>query len=122
MSAEPQPQPIPHSADDDSGTQQVLSAIRTIIAFGAGIAVAHGYLETDQAAELVGAVVVLIPLGWGMLQKKWSERKTVVRETTAVQAGVVAAKEGAARGNPAFIEHAEAQAIIKDFAPITEKA
>lgn len=74
--------------NDDSTMQSALSALRTVIAFGAGLAVSHGYLQADQAAELVGAGVVLIPLGWGMLQKKWSEQNTQARETEAVKAGV----------------------------------
>jgi hypothetical protein len=47
--------------------EQLFSALRTLLAFGAGIAVAHGLITETQATQIVGAIVVLAPLIWGML-------------------------------------------------------
>jgi hypothetical protein len=47
--------------------EQLFSALRTLLAYGAGIAVAHGFITETQATQLIGVVVLLAPLIWGML-------------------------------------------------------
>lgn len=47
--------------------EQLFSALRTLLAYGAGIAVAHGFITETQATQLIGIVVLLAPLVWGML-------------------------------------------------------
>ena len=47
--------------------EQVLNALRTMLAFFAGLAVSHGWLTETTATQLVGASVVLVPLIWGMI-------------------------------------------------------
>lgn len=47
--------------------EQLYSALRTLLAYGAGIAVAHGFITETQATQLIGIVVLLAPLVWGML-------------------------------------------------------
>lgn len=46
--------------------EQVFSALRTLFAYGMGLAVAHGYLTENTATQLIGAAGVLVPLIWGM--------------------------------------------------------
>jgi NADH:ubiquinone oxidoreductase subunit 6 (subunit J) len=96
----------------DSTAQSALSAVRTILAFLAGLAVSKGYLQADQATEIVGAVMVLVPLAWGMYQKRQAEASAQARETVAVQAGVAAPLSPAIAMS---ISPARAQSIIQDL-------
>lgn len=105
--------------NDDSSMQMVWGAVRTLLAFAAGIFTAKGLLPTDQANELVGASMVLIPFVWSLVQKKWSEQNTKVRETVAVQAGVIASRAGAAPALVSHIDKVDAQEIIAAHAPGT---
>ena len=50
--------------------RQLLDALRTLLAYGAGIAVAHGWLSENTITQIGGAVTVFVPLIWGM----WSHR------------------------------------------------
>src|SRR4029077_2909500 len=47
--------------------EQVFSALRTLLAYAAGIAVAHGWITENTSTQLVGVIVVLAPLVWGMV-------------------------------------------------------
>lgn len=54
-------------------SDQMLSALRTLIAVLSGVAIGHGWLTADQAATLganvlaiVGALATLVPLLWGL--------------------------------------------------------
>jgi len=68
--------------------EQVLSALRTLLAYGAGVAVAHGWLTENTATQLVGAGVVLVPLIWGMVAQMNANK---VKAAAAVP-GVAAVK------------------------------
>jgi hypothetical protein len=98
----------------ESVKQSLLSVLRTMLGFGAGILVARGLLTETEAMELVGAAMVIFPLVWGILNKLRTEEKAQARETVAVEATVRAVKNQA---NLTVITPAVSQAIIKDYAP-----
>lgn len=93
------------------------SAVRTILAFGAGILVREGLIDLSTAAELTGAIMVLAPLAWGMWTQHRAEIEAKKRETVAVQAGVAAAQANAVVRPPETITPVEAQNIIAIHAP-----
>lgn len=70
----------------DVDRQALMSALRSIlIAVGAALT-AHGYLNEATANELVGAVLTIAPIIWGIADKYASERHTVAREVAAAAA------------------------------------
>jgi hypothetical protein len=48
----------------------ILSVIRHVLTFGGGIAVSAGYLDNGEVATVVGALVTLIGVGWGVYEKR----------------------------------------------------
>lgn len=76
---------------DNATLQAFMSAVRSIlIAIGATL-VARGYLTDENANSIVGALLVIGPLIWGVAQKFMAEREAKKRETVAVNVGVVVA-------------------------------
>lgn len=76
---------------DNATLQALLSAVRSVlIAIGATL-VARGYLTNENANEITGGLLVIVPLLWGIAQKFWSERQTKTREVIAVNSGIVVA-------------------------------
>ena len=94
--------------------ESLLSAVRTLLGAGGGVLVAHGYLSSGTANELLGALMILIPIGWGAFQKWQSEKKTQVREVAAVNAGVAVADSGTVG---ATVRPRDVPAIIANYAP-----
>lgn len=51
-------------------TQSILAGIvRHLVTTGAGVLVAHGYIQSSQSEQVIGAVMVLIGVGWSWWQK-----------------------------------------------------
>lgn len=102
---------------NDANKQALLSALRSIlIVIGSALA-AHGVIGTDAVNEIVGAVMVAIPIVWGIVDKYLSESKTKAREVVAVNAGMSAASAGTSD----LVAAPEAKEIIKEFSPPTTK-
>lgn len=102
----------------DVQAQVILSVIRSLlIAAGSGL-VTQGYLDDTGLNALVGAAMVALPILWGALNKVNSEKKTQVRETTAVNAGLAAATPGDAP--VAKVDTATAKNIIEVMRPPTD--
>ena len=66
-------------------------------------------------ASMLGAVMVMIPIIWGVLQKARAEALAKERETIAVQAGVHAGNIGAVNSPTEIVSPAHAQDLIKEF-------
>lgn len=99
----------------DEGTKQAgLSGLRTIIAVGAGIAVAHGWITSTDATMIAGALVAIAPFAWGIWNQYAAEQKTKAREVVAVNAGVAVAATGTVGPT---VRPVDVPTIIKDFAP-----
>lgn len=74
-------------------TQALLSVLRSLLIVAGSWVTAKGYLSEGNTSELIGAIMVLVPVLWGVWQKYNSERKTKVREVTAVNVGIVVADQ-----------------------------
>lgn len=85
---------------NDAHKQAALSLLRTTIAVVAGALIDRGLLTAEQAVEIGGALMVLVPAVWGYWNAHRSEAATQVRERVAVQAGAAEAKTGALAGIP----------------------
>lgn len=64
--------------------QSILSAIRSIlIAIGAVMTIL-GWVDDVTVQAAIGAIMVILPAIWGVINKILSERRTKVREEVAV--------------------------------------
>ena len=73
---------------DEASKQAALSAVRTILGVIGGYLVGKGYVTEEMVAQIVGAIMALVPLAWGMWNAKRSEEKTQAREAVAVNVGI----------------------------------
>jgi hypothetical protein len=69
----------------------MLSAVRSILVAAGASLTAHGVFNADSAGEIVGAIMVIIPLAWGVWDKYRAEKKARDRETVAINVGIVVA-------------------------------
>lgn len=54
----------------DEATQSILAGIvRHLVTTGAGVLVTHGYIQSSQTEQVVGAVMLLVGIGWSWWQK-----------------------------------------------------
>lgn len=98
---------------DETAKNALLSAIRTLLGALGGFLAAHGILDQSTAQDVVGAIMVIIPIAWGMWAKYEDERAAKEREKVAVQAGVVAERNNhLLRVASTSITTDKAQAII----------
>jgi hypothetical protein len=72
---------------NDVQMQMALSAVRTLLAIAGGALVAHGYVNDATVSEAIGAIMTLIPLAWGMINKAITERNSQARAVQAYNAG-----------------------------------
>ena len=68
---------------------------------------------------MVGAVMVILPIVWGVVDKIQAERAAKAREVIAVNAGIIIAD--ATAGQTPLASPATAPAIIAAFAPSAVK-
>lgn len=76
---------------DETQKQAVLSAVRTLLGVAGGYLVGKGLVTEEVMAQVIGAVMALVPLAWGMWNAKRSEEKTKAREVVAVNVGIAVA-------------------------------
>ena len=76
---------------DETQKQAVLSAFRTLLGVVGGYFVGKGLATEETVASVIGAVMTLVPLAWGMWNAKRNEEKTQDREVVAVNAGIMVA-------------------------------
>jgi hypothetical protein len=100
---------------DDTTKQALLSATRTLLAAAGAWLATHKYIDAESANEIVGAVMILIPILWGMWDKYRAERKTKAREAVAVNVGIKVAD--ATIGETPLVTAADAPAVIASGAP-----
>ncbi|SEO99858.1 hypothetical protein SAMN04487843_105368 [Methylobacterium sp. ap11] len=50
--------------------EQLAALLRTLLQFAGGIAVGYGWIDTDTAATLTGALVTLIVTVWGLYARR----------------------------------------------------
>lgn len=101
--------------NDKAQVAAIWSAARTLLSAAGGLLVAHGLTSQETMQDVVGAIMVLAPLIWGVVAKFRAESKAKVREHIALQAGVQAEREGKLESVPATaIGPLHAQAIIQE--------
>lgn len=105
---------------NDARNQAVLSAVRTLLAAAGGWMATHDYIDADTMNEIVGAIMILIPLAWGIWSKYRAERDTKAREAVAVNVGIAVADRTA--GVTPAVPAADTQAVIKAFTPVAPVA
>lgn len=100
---------------DDATRQAILSAVRSLlIVAGTGL-IGHVFTDATVLNEAVGAIMVLLTAGWAILDKYRAEHVTQAREAVAVQAGLVAAKDGV---EPSAVQtKSDAQKLINTYLP-----
>ncbi len=97
---------------DEPTKQAVMSAVRSLLIVAGGSLATHGIINEASINEAVGAIMVLLPLVWGIINKFTAEKKAVAREVVAVQAGVTVAATGSV--GP-VIRPADAKGIIEQY-------
>jgi len=75
--------------------QSILSAIRSILIALGSLVTLKGWADDATIQAVIGAIMVILPAIWGVVNKVLSERRTKVREKVAVQETVQQFTEGA---------------------------
>ena len=65
--------------------EQVLSLLRTLLQFGAGIAVGRGYIDNDTAMQIVAGLVALAATGWSLYTRTNKSIVAAAAEVPGVQ-------------------------------------
>lgn len=97
--------------------QALFSALRSVLIGAGGWLVGRGYVSESVMIEVVGAVMVLIPAGFGVWNKYSAERMTKLRERDAVMAGATVVSSFGSFPRAATVE--EAQVVIKQHKTLT---
>lgn len=98
-----------------AANQATLSVVRTLLGMLVVWLIDRGYVSADAKGELIASLMILVPVAWGALDKVWAERRAKARETTAVQAGALAAQTGELGVTPTAIGPVHAQTIIQNM-------
>lgn len=72
---------------DDVTKQALLSVVRSLLVAVGSILIAHGVVNAEQWANLLGAITTAVPVVWGIYDKYKAERLTREREAAAYAAG-----------------------------------
>lgn len=94
---------------NDATKASLLSAFRSILAVVGGILVSHGFINDAQMNEVLGAIMVIIPIVWGVVDKLLTEKKAAARETAAANAAVLSAT-----GKYPALAPSEVKQIVQD--------
>lgn len=84
-------------------SDQVLSAVRSIVAFLAGLAVAKGWIGADQVTTITAAAVALVPVIWGIYSHSKANKIASVTALPEVQAVVTTSQKQADAGGPKVV-------------------
>lgn len=101
---------------DDVSKQMALSAVRTLLAVAGAWLASHKYIDSGSVDQVIGAIMIIIPIAWGMWEKRNSEQKTKAREVVAVNTGIAVSNMQPNQITPP-VTAAEVPAVIAAFAP-----
>lgn len=76
---------------DPAVLQAALSVLRSVLIALGAFFVSKGFLTSEGLDQLVGAILLIVPVGWGIWQKFQAERSAKKREVIAVNVGFVVA-------------------------------
>lgn len=105
---------------NDANNQALLSAIRTLLAAAGAWMATHKYIDATAVNEIIGAIMVIVPIAWGVWDKYRAEAATKAREAVAVNVGIAVADRTA--GLTAPVPAANVPAVIEAFAPVAPTA
>ncbi len=105
---------------NDAQKHALLSSLRTLLAAAGAWMATHKYIDADAANEIVGAIMIIVPIAWGVWDKYRSEAATKAREAVAVNVGIAVADRTV--GPTAPVPAANVPAVIEAFAPVAPKA
>jgi hypothetical protein len=74
-----------------AAVQAALSVARSVMIAAGTFLVTNGLLSQESFDQLLGAILVILPLLWGIWQKFQAERDAKKREVVAINVGVVVA-------------------------------
>lgn len=69
-------------------SEQTFGALRTLVAFLGGLAVARGWISADQMTQIGGAIVTLGILGWSIWSKRLTGQMKVLENTPGIRLAV----------------------------------
>lgn len=72
---------------NEAAKQGALSAVRALLVAAGGAFTAKGIVDEQTAQTVIAALMTLIPIVWGIVDKYQSERKTRERVEDAYNAG-----------------------------------
>ncbi len=72
---------------DDVQKAAALSAFRTLLGVAGGFLTAKGYATDANVEAIIGALMILVPIGWGVVEKYRRESKVQDRVEQAYNAG-----------------------------------
>lgn len=101
---------------DETQKQAALSAVRTLLGVVGGYLVGKGYTTEEMVAQVIGAIMALVPLAWGIWNAKRNEEKTKEREAVAVNVGIAVADR--THGVTPPVSADKAPAVIEAFTPV----
>jgi hypothetical protein len=104
---------------DETQKQAALSAVRTLLGVAGGYLVGKGFVTEEVMAQVVGAIMALVPLAWGMWNAKRAEERAKEREVVAVNAGITVADNTVGPTPPVSKEEAPS-VIAANSQPIKE--
>ena len=76
---------------NEATQQALLSVLRSLLIVGGSWMTSKGYISDGNVEQIIGAIMVLAPVLWGVAQKYAAERKAKAREVVAVNVGVTVA-------------------------------
>ncbi len=104
---------------NEAQKQATLSAIRSALISIGSILSANGYV-TDQTVQLVvGLLMTVGPILWGIAAGFLKEKSTETREVVALNAGIAVANASTVNVPP--VHPIDAQAVIAEFSPTKER-
>lgn len=95
--------------------QAILSVIRTTLAALGTILAGKGVIDDATYQQILGAIMVIIPMIWGAWEKFTSEKKTQQREVNGVRAGIAAAVDPTNTINTPDVSAQTAKAVISTY-------
>lgn len=94
--------------------QALLSAVRSLLITAGSVLVTKGYVDDATLQAIIGAIMVLVPVLWGIWDKYQSEASAKAREVTAVNAGITLSNQSSEYTQPVS-STAEAKAVIQQY-------
>lgn len=98
---------------NETTKQSLLSAVRSILIVVGTLLVTKGMVDDATVQAVIGATMTILPILWGIWDKKEAEQRTQAREVVAVNAGITS-------GMTQPVAAAEVPSIIAAADPVAD--